>query len=119
MSESKKCLFLDDERYPEQVSELTALNPSVVVKTRTWYDFRNALDNGPYDIYAFDWHLGEKQRLTGEDALQELIFTIENDDSWQNNKPIAIFHSSDPYMRNKMKNTWEKFAETINWKNGK
>ena len=108
-----KGLFLDDERYPEDVTWVEYPNNVEWVIARTHYDFMDELKNSSFDIISFDHDIqcfditgGE---ITGYMCLQWYIHSIMNGELAI--LPDCVFHTKNPIGECNMVSYYNNFKK--------
>jgi len=110
-------LFLDDERWPDDVSEVK--NHATIknwARCPGYYDFEHLVENAEdvygkfYDHVAFDWYLAGSN-FNGDDCLTILISHFYEPREYP--FPICTFHSSDREKVRDMKNRYRDFLKTL------
>lgn len=106
-----KCLFLDDERYPDEVFWISHKHYSNITQfsiVRTSLDFRFAIEQKEYfDVMSFDNDLGEE--IEGYDLMNWYINQYLN-----GNIPKLpskfILHTQNDVVRERMQSLLDNFA---------
>lgn len=105
-------LFLDDERYLEDVAWVDYPDVSGFGIVRTYYSFCRAIENNFHDYIAisFDHDIQDYdsfgKEFTGQDCLRFLIeYCIEN----EYNLPEIILHTKNPIGKDNMQSLINSF----------
>jgi hypothetical protein len=106
-------IFLDDERWPEQVSWVQLPSDAKWTTPRMHLDFKWLISESgePFpDVISFDHDLGENTE-TGYDCLKWLIeYCMEK----RINLPECHFHTMNPVGRQNMKQLYDRAIEIQN-----
>jgi hypothetical protein len=104
-----KGLFLDDERYPNDVYWTSPYPNGISWKLARNYDeFEALISTNEYDLISFDHDLGETSK-TGYDCVKLLVemFLSEQLSKY----PEVVVHSMNPVGAKNIRNYWESFLK--------
>lgn len=103
-----KILFLDDERFPTDVTWVTYPVGSDFTIVRSYEEFIEAVQKDTYDIISFDHDLGAGK--TGYDCMKKLC---EVHAVLLQELPMAIMHSKNPVGVKNMAECYLGFQEYV------
>ena len=103
-----KILFLDDERFPADVTWVPYPTDSDFDVVRNYEEFIEAVQANEYDIISFDHDLGEGK--TGYDCLKKLC---EVHSAILEPLPMAVMHTENSVGAKNMSETYLNFQEYI------
>ena len=106
----KTGLFLDDERYPDDVTWIDYPKGIQWTVVRTPDQFIEAIHAKPYDYYSFDHDLGPDTILDGKHLLNRFCSYLL--DHVRPDLPVVYFHTKNPIGRDNMKSYWTCFVNS-------